>query len=182
MLPLFRRPPKNTIAALYGAIVAQARLPVFYAGLAVPDTVLGRFDLIVLHLVLLLRRLREGEAAHRELAQGVFDAFCSDMDGNLREMGISDQAVPQQMRTVGEAFYGRAQAYEAALRNPGDGALTAALSRNVYGVAAPPVAAALLAAYVRRVIEVLSGQGLETLAAGRAHFPAPDAPPRSAAE
>jgi len=124
MLPLFRRPPKNTIAALYGAIVAQARRPVFYQGLEVPDTVLGRFDLIVLHLVLLLRRLREGEAVHRELAQGVFDAFCRDMDDNLREMGISDQGVPRQMRKVGAAFYGRAQAYEAALGEP-DGSLAA---------------------------------------------------------
>ena len=85
-----------------------------------PDTVLGRFDMIVLHLVLLLRRLRAGEAAHRALAQGVFDAFCRDMDDNLREMGISDQGVPRQMRKVGEAFYGRAQAYEAALAEPGD--------------------------------------------------------------
>jgi len=68
MLPLFRRSPKSTIAALYGAIVAQARLPVFYAGLGVPDTVLGRFDLIVLHLVLLLRRLRAGEATDRAQA------------------------------------------------------------------------------------------------------------------
>ena len=51
----------------------------------------------------MLRRLREGDAA---LAQGVFDEFCRDMDHNLREMGISDQGVPRQMRRVGEAFYG----------------------------------------------------------------------------
>jgi cytochrome b pre-mRNA-processing protein 3 len=174
MLPLFRRPPKSTIAALYGAIVAQARRPVFYQGLGVPDTVLGRFDLIVLHLVLLLRRLREGEAVHRELAQGVFDAFCRDMDDNLREMGISDQGVPRQMRKVGAAFYGRAQAYEAALGEP-DGSLAAALARNVYGVAEPPVAAVTLAAYVRQAVDSLAGQGLGALAAGGVSFPEPQA-------
>ena len=120
ILPLFRRSPKRTIAALYGAIVAQARAARSSTqAYGVPDTVLGRFDLIVLHLVLLLRRLRAGEAAHRALAQGVFDAFCRDMDHNLREMGISDQGVPRQMRRVGEAFYGRAQAYEAALARAG---------------------------------------------------------------
>jgi cytochrome b pre-mRNA-processing protein 3 len=173
MLPLFRRPPRNTIAALYGTIVAQARRPVFYEGFAVPDPVLGRFDLIVLHLVLLLRRLREGEAAHRELAQGVFDAFCRDMDDNLREMGISDQGVPRQMRKVGEAFYGRAQAYEAALGGP-DG-LAAALGRNLYGADAPPVAAAALAAYVREAVAMLAGQELGALASGRVSFPEPQA-------
>jgi len=181
MLPLFRRSPKSTIAALYGAIVAQARLPVFYAGLGVPDTVLGRFDLIVLHLVLLLRRLRAGEAAHRALAQGVFDAFCRDMDHNLREMGISDQGVPRQMHKVGAAFYGRAQAYEAALAEPGDG-LAAALARNVYGLDEPPVAAVTLATYVRQAVDILSGQELGSLAAGRVSLPVPQAPAAAAVE
>src|SRR3989442_6857779 len=113
MLPLFRRSPNPSIAALYGAIVAQARLAVFYQTYGVADTVLGRFDLIVLHLALVLRRLRRDH--EKAVAQGVFDAFCRDMDDNLREMGVGDQAVPEQMRRVGEAFYGRAQAYDAAL-------------------------------------------------------------------
>src|SRR6185295_12932633 len=130
--PLFHRPPKRTIAVLYGAIVAQARDARFYGPYQVPDTVLGRFDLIVLHLSLLLRRLRAGDAAMRALAKGVFDEFCRDMDHNLREMGISDQGVPRQMRRVGEAFYGRAQAYDAALVPPGSDALAQALARNVY--------------------------------------------------
>ena len=94
----------------------------FYAELGVPDTVLGRFDMVLLHVVLVLRRLREGGEGgegERALAQGLFDTFCRDMDHNLREMGISDQGVPRHMQRVGEAFYGRAQAYEAALAERG---------------------------------------------------------------
>ena len=176
MLPLFRRSPKPTIAALYGAIVAQARHAAFYQSCAVPDTVLGRFDMIVLHLVLVLRRLREGDAAAVAAAQGVFDAFCRDMDDNLREMGIGDQGVPDQMRRVGEAFYGRAQAYEAALQERRDEALVAALTRNVYaGGAELQVAASRLAGYVRRVAQDLGEQAAERLAAGEIHFPEPEA-------
>jgi cytochrome b pre-mRNA-processing protein 3 len=180
MLPLFRRPPNPTIAALYGAIVAQARHAVFYQNYAVPDTVLGRFDMIVLHLVLVLRRLRDGGAARsapqRAAAQGVFDAFCRDMDDNLREMGIGDQAVPDQMRRVGEAFYGRAQAYEAALQQPADDALIAALVRNVYpGCSEPQVAAGCLATYVRRMVQHLAEQPPERLAEGMVSFPQPEA-------
>jgi cytochrome b pre-mRNA-processing protein 3 len=172
--PLFRRPGR-TIAALYGAIVAQAREPRFYAAYGVPDTVLGRFDLLVLHLALLLRRLREGDAT-RALAQGVFDAFCRDMDHNLREMGISDQGVPHQMRRVGEAFYGRARAYDAALAEVADDALVQALARNVYaGAGEPHIAAIRLAAYVRDVVSTLSKQRHEDMARGIAHFPAPAA-------
>jgi cytochrome b pre-mRNA-processing protein 3 len=172
--PLFRRTPNRTIAALYGVIVAQARDARFYETYGVPDTVLGRFDLIVLHLALLLRRLREGDAA---LAQGVFDAFCRDMDHNLREMGIGDQGVPHQMRRVGEAFYGRAQAYDAALGATGEEALAGALARNVYAEAVEPqVAAVQLASYVRQTAAALQAQPLDELARGVLRFPQPAVP------
>jgi cytochrome b pre-mRNA-processing protein 3 len=171
--PLFRRPDRS-IATLYGAIVAQARDARFYEAYGVPDTVPGRFDLLLLHLLLLLRRLREGDAT---LAQGVFDEFCRDMDHNLREMGIGDQGVPRQMRRVGEAFYGRAQAYDAALGAQGEGALADALARNVYAEAIEPdVAAIRLAAYVRAAAAALNAQPLEELARGVVRFPEPSVP------
>ena len=188
--PLFRRSPKPTITALYGAIVAQARTPRFYEDYAVPDTVLGRFDMVLLHAVLVLRRLRAGEARDRALAQVLFDAFCRDMDHNLREMGISDQGVPHQMRRVGEAFYGRAQAYDAALAESDDAALGEALgealARNVYAGAAADGApreavVAALSAYVRQAARALAEQPLDGFARGEVRFPEP-APVRAAAE
>src|SRR3954469_2401706 len=183
MIPPLFRTPDPTIAALYGAIVAQARDARFYQAYAVPDTVLGRFDLIVLHLALLLRRLRDGDTAMRTLAQGVFDEFCRDMDRNLREMGISDPGVPRQMQKVGEAFYGRAQAYDVALAAEGDTALAQALIRNVYtGASGQEMAAAELAAYVRQVVEALDAQPSEELARGVLRFPAPTVALAPAAE
>src|SRR5258705_7301148 len=87
ILKLFRRVPwDDTISRLYGTIVAQARMPAFYQIYAVPDTVNGRLEMIMLHAVLVLRRL-EGEAAPiRALGQGLFDRFCRDMDDSMREM------------------------------------------------------------------------------------------------
>src|SRR5882757_11444707 len=172
--PLFRRSPETTIAALYGAVVAQARCQCFYQEYGVADTVLGRFDMIVLHAALLLRRLREGDRAMQRLAQGIFDAFCLDIDHNLREMGISDQGVPRQMRRVGEAFYGRARAYDAALAQPDDAMLADALARNVYAdVTVGQVAALHLAAYVRRAVAALDSQELAAIARGVLRFPEP---------
>ncbi len=82
ILPAFRRSVHdNNIYALYGMIVAQVRLGVFYTAYRIPDTVQGRFELLVLHLVLVLRRLgREPETAkaavsvRREIAP---DSSCS---------------------------------------------------------------------------------------------------------
>src|SRR4051812_29594275 len=82
---LFRRSPKqDSIHALYGAIVAQARSPAFYLDYAVPDTVTGRLEMILIHVSLFFRRARGGTDM-QWLGQGVFDRFCDDMDGNLRE-------------------------------------------------------------------------------------------------
>ena len=107
---------ERTIRDLYGAIVAQARSVEFYTAYGVPDTVQGRFDLIVLHLVLLLDRLGRGEGSGRDIGQKLFDVFCRDLDGNLREMGVGDLAVPKQMRRFAEAFYGRQTGLRHSLR------------------------------------------------------------------
>ena len=131
ILSLFRRPDAAKFNALYGVIVAQARLPVFYAGFGVPDTVEGRFDMVVLHLMLVLRRLRQNSRC-RGLAQGLFDAFWRDMDHNLREMGVGDLSVPKEMKRLAEAFYGRQRAYEEALSATDPTLLGAALERNVF--------------------------------------------------
>jgi cytochrome b pre-mRNA-processing protein 3 len=132
----FRNPRSRlsgTIEAIYGMIVAQSREPLFYRDLGVPDTVDGRFDLLVLHLWMVLRRLRRGEGGVG-LAQALFDRFCSDMDDNLREMGVGDLAVPKRMQAFGEAFYGRAAAYDLALSGGQDdnqGPLAQAICKNI---------------------------------------------------
>ena len=128
----FRKPrlaPRGTIEAIYGMIVTQAREPLFYRNFGVPDTVNGRFDLLLLHLWMVLRRLRQAEAG-TELAQALFDHFCADMDANLREMGVGDLAVPKRMQAFGEAFYGRSAAYDLALADSPE-ALAQALCRNI---------------------------------------------------
>ncbi|MGH6665702.1 MAG: ubiquinol-cytochrome C chaperone family protein [Pseudolabrys sp.] len=173
IFPLFRRNAQaHTISILYGMIVAQARLSYFYRDYAVADTVNGRFDLIVLHLALVLERLA-GEPGLQSLGQGVFDRFCRDMDQNLREMGISDLKVPKEMQRIGEAFYGRAQAYRTALAAKDDARLVAALERNIYG-GAQVTAAPRLAAYMREALGQLAAQDSASLGRGKLHFPDPD--------
>jgi cytochrome b pre-mRNA-processing protein 3 len=174
---LFRRDPQAaTITALYGAIVAQARVPAFYLAFSVPDTPEGRFDLLVLHLALVCRRLGRAEgaeqAAARALSQGIFDMFCRDMDHNLREMGVGDLSVPKTMRKLGEAFYGRLEVYDRALASADDADLAAALGRNVPGQA-PVEAAQRLAAYVRAAAARLEALPIAGFRNGKVSFPDP---------
>ena len=170
-----RHQQAHTIRALYGAIVAQARTPSFYAAYLVPDTVEGRFDMIVLHLALVLRRLRREPTELGALGQSVFDLFCTDMDHSLREMGVGDLAVPKHMRRLGEAFYGRALAYDRALENQCGELLASALARNLFPAEdATPPGAVRLASYVRATEGGLNAQLGAAIASGALHFPDPD--------
>ncbi len=168
-MALFRsRRDENTIAALYGAIVAQARLPAFYAEAGVPDTVEGRFDMIVLHLALFLRRLRHESGKLPPVGQAVFDKFCTDMDHNLREMGVGEMVVPRRMRGFGEAFYGRAAAYDQALDADDMVALEAAIARNLR-----PSAARCVAVYASDAARQLAAAPDGDFEAGILTFPTP---------
>ncbi|MDE2380016.1 ubiquinol-cytochrome C chaperone family protein [Bradyrhizobium sp.] len=174
----FRKPrlaPRGTIEAIYGMIVTQAREPIFYRDLGVPDTVNGRFDLLLLHLWLLLRRLRTAPDS-TALAQALFDRFCEDMDDNLREMGVGDQTVPKRMRAFGEAFYGRSMAYDQAMDEGGE-ALAAAISRNLLSRnvldGGAPAEARRLAAYARAADAELERTDAAVLLGASFTFPSP---------
>lgn len=132
---------------LYGAIVAQARTPAFYSSLGVPDTVTGRFEMVVLHTVLVLDRLQRDQR-ERALGQKIFDLYCIDMDRSLRELGIGDLGVPKRMKKMTEAFYGRAAAYRAAISAGDAAALADAICRNVFAGEPAALGAVGLADYV----------------------------------
>ena len=157
--------------SLYGAAVAAARDPYLYASLGVADTLDGRFDMVCLHAVLLVRRLQREQQPGPSLAQAVFDAMFSDMDVTLREMGVGDLSVGRRVRAMWEAFNGRALAYDAALSAADPLALEAALVRNVWRGATPPEGcAARLARLVRAQAAGLDGQAFAALTAGQVRF------------
>jgi cytochrome b pre-mRNA-processing protein 3 len=163
-----RRDPR--IAALYGTIVAQARHPAFYRDYGVPDTVSARIDMIIMHLVLVLRRLHQTPESGKAMGQELFDMFCNDMDDNFREMGVGDLKVPKEMRRIAEAFYGRAKIYDAALDGGDAAALASALGRNVFGTPDLPLGARRLAAYMKVSLQALNAREDAMLLGGELAF------------
>lgn len=161
-------------AWIYNAIVEQARRPQFYESFDVPDTLDGRFDLIVLHAGLYLPRLKSVPGEGKGLAQATFDQMLANLDQNLRELGAGDMSLPKKMKSMVQAFYGRATAYDAALKGGDAQALREALHRNVYrgaGVPQPKIDA--LAAYVRAASEALKAASDTDILAGTFVWPAP---------
>lgn len=150
--------------ALYVALVARARDPYLYTECAIPDTLDGRFDAIVLHLFLVSRRLRSEERGERFL-QLLQEAFISDMDRSLRELGVGDTGVGKRIQKMASALLGRAAAYEASFDN--EEAFAQALSRNVYRSETPNAPCALLVAYARRFAGGLSAMRASELMSGQ---------------
>lgn len=147
------RPSEVQIQAqdAYIALTKQARNPIFYRELGVPDTLDGRFELIVLHLWLQLTRW---EASTNDSKRALIEAFFQDMDQNLREFGI-DMGIKKRMKAMANGYNGHLTAYDAALAKGDDAALADAFARNIYSTADTAASDAQLAALTRYAREAV---------------------------
>jgi cytochrome b pre-mRNA-processing protein 3 len=168
---LFSTPAYQMEAArAYVTVVNQSRQPFFYAEYAVADTLDGRFDVIVLHLFLISHRLRKEQSEEAgEFNRVLQEAFFSDMDRNVREMGVSDTGVGKRIKAMAQAFFGRLQAYSNGLTGSVD--FKESLRRNLYREAS--VSDAQLQAvhdYCVRTLTVLDTQDAQSIMRGEIHF------------
>ena len=170
-------PVKRAAESLYSSAVQAARNSVLYTEYGVPDTVDGRFEMIALHVYVLLRRLKTTGLEGKALSQSVFDSMFDDMDRTLREMGAGDLGVGRRVKEMAKAFYGRIAAYDDGLGEPDPGALRLALERNVFrgsegGADDQAYRGAALAQYLRELAQEMDRCDADRLLSGHVTFPA----------
>lgn len=165
-----RRAPRKSASALYGRIVAQSRLAEFYKDFNVPDTVEGRFELLALHMFIVLETLRRQGAGGDPVARCLVDAFFADMDTSMRELGVGDMAVPKRMRKLSAAFYERLNTYRGAAESPASLANT--IQDHIFGGVRTERAQAL-ASYALQALAEPQNLAIEALLGGRVEFPDP---------
>lgn len=158
---------------LYAQIVAAARQPDLYSDWKVPDTPLGRFEMLGLHLFLFLHRVRGEEGVIRDVAQELTDEFFRDVEHSIRELGISDPGVPKRMKRLAGMFYGRVASYGEAIDSADRKALADAISRNVRPGVEGWNEADRLAIYAIAAATRLAGQSTDAFLEAGADFPAP---------
>ncbi len=172
---LFQRtsPTEDAALRLYRTLVEKARDPVFYSALAVPDTVNGRFDMVVIHAMLVLRRLRDGGIEGEASGKALLELLFTDMDQSLREMGIGDMGIKHHIKRMAKALFGRAEAYENGL--DGDpAALLAALKENLYRHSKPTEDQfARMSDYLQRAAQHVRVQNVAEMIAGQMDFAVP---------
>lgn len=170
ILSLLRRKRSPVPEALYAEIVAAARRPGFYTDLAVPDTMDGRFELLILHALLFLRRAKR-EASLAALAQEVVDRLFLELDRALREGGVGDMSVPKKIKTLAGLFYARIKGYEPLLAGRDRAGLAEALDRAIFAEASRADEAGRLADYLLGADATLAATvPAETLLAGHIPF------------
>jgi cytochrome b pre-mRNA-processing protein 3 len=165
---------RQTARSLYGSIVTRAREPVFYATWGVPDTVQGRFEMIALHLVLVLRRLAaEGRVGER-FGRALTEAFMVDLDDAMREMTFGDLAVPRDVKRAAAALFHRHRAYLAALGAADDMTLAQAIGAQLaYLDPGGGLDAHAIAVYVRRCASALDVEPAALILGGQVAWPPP---------
>lgn len=154
---------------LYEACVEQSRNEVFYVNLKIPDTFEARFDLLVLHLYLVMERLRSEEAGD-DISQQLFDVSFKHLEISLREMGVGDVGVLKRMKKMMTGFNGRVYAYKKALQN-GENLLDV-IDRNIYDNAGEITEDILtkVSNYITTNIAFLDSQTGENITAGKVAF------------
>tara|TARA_A100001037_G_scaffold200744_1_gene179529 strand:- start:2095 stop:2667 length:573 start_codon:yes stop_codon:yes gene_type:complete len=168
-----RRQRKETAIRLREALIEQSRQPDFYRDLGVPDTMLGRYEMVCLHAYLLLRRLKGEGVAGRALAQTLHNVIFDDFDVALREVGVGDMGIGKRIKKLAYNLHGRISAYEQGLA-AGDEDMAAALRRNLYASVEPTDAqVSAMTAYIRDARNVIDGADLALILAVRPPFPDP---------
>lgn len=175
----FRRDRQGQAAlTLYRSALTQARAPEFYLHGKVPDNLDGRFDLLVLHVFLILRRLKSIATA-RDLSQSLFRVMLNNLDEGLRESGVGDMGIGRHIKQMAAGFYGRVASYEAAVTGQDRIALAEALKRNLYGTVLgtpdepQPAVLERISGYVLEAEAGLRGQNDQQLLEGSVKFPSP---------
>ena len=134
---------------IYQSVLAASRQPELYIEFDVPDNLDSRFDMLCLHISLVMLRLRQlPDDIQKPLNQSLFDRFFADMDFTLREMGVGDLGVGKRVRKMSEAFMGRLTAYDDALARDDKEALSLAVARNLRRAETSCAADQRMAAYI----------------------------------
>ena len=127
-----RKPFEDEAFALYNSAMKASRNPYLYKTCGVEDSLEGRFEMICLHVVLIIHRLNEDYERTAELSQSLFDAMFADMDQSLRQIGIGDMGIPRRMKHMMKSFNGRIHVYTEALEARSRKKLEEAIKRNIF--------------------------------------------------
>lgn len=160
--------------AIYLRVRHQVDRPAIYDVFSLEETFKTTFSLLVLHMWLCLRRLKEEGKEGIELGQYLYEIYNHDLELRVSKAGVN-LLLSKWMKELERIFYGNIVAYDAAIEKHGD--LQNVIWRNVFsddGTSKPSEGALLsvqaLTRYVRREASSLSLTGKDAIISGNFKF------------
>lgn len=172
---LFRNRKHNQaiMTRQYDALTRISRQPVFFLDYGMPDTVMGRFEMVAIVMILFFRRTAKSPTSGQQLAQEIVDAFFQDLDHSIRELGIGDVGVPKRMKKFAGMFYGRLEAYSKAMDAGDATSLAEALARNIHPEKPDAPDMSAMAHYMLETEKALAAVPEDDIATGSLDMPVP---------
>jgi len=160
------RRPEDEGAALYAALVAEARRPAWYVEGGVADTLDGRFAVLASLVALAILRLEDGRESAVRGSVALTESFIADMDAQMREQGFGDPSLGKQVRSMVGALASRVDRWRHARSGEVDWA--DAVRFSIYRDVSPAAetAAIFSAEALRRFDEGMAGASDEALLKG----------------
>ena len=159
---------------LLEGIINQSRSEIFFSEFGVPDTVIGRFDMLSLHTYLLSRRIRKenDQGLFAPLNQDIFDLYVEDIERALRQIGIGDTSVPKRKKRMVRSFFGLVDDFDRIL-DGGDSSEFLIRVKNRF-IPDSDVEPDLLGQYINATEAWLEGQSASSILAGSLAWNNPD--------
>ncbi len=172
---LFKKSSSQPIPQqLYGSVMTHARSAAFFTDYGIPDTVMGRFDILSLHIYLLARRFREeGSDIAQDLSQEIFDLYVHDVERALRELGIGDTSVPKKKKKMIRSFYGQIDDFDEAINTRNKNEVMDKVS-NRYLADVENANPALLTSYMLQTEDHLQSQNIKAVLSGELNWLSPE--------
>lgn len=118
---------------LYMLAAQHAQNPQFYHTFQVSDSVSGRYELLCIHLFLLLLRLRKDDV-QKLTSQHLTEFMVKDLEGASREINFQEFSAPNNVNKLIAGFFERSQEYEKGLHQGRRAYLEQVVSKYVFGL------------------------------------------------
>ncbi|KAI4323718.1 hypothetical protein L6164_023302 [Bauhinia variegata] len=162
---------------VYRRIISQVDKPPIYEVFSLEKTFKTTYSLLVLHMWLCLRRLKQEGKEGVEFGQYLYEIYNHDVELRVSKAGVN-LLLTRWMKDLEKIFYGNIVAYDTAIlpeAKPED--LSTVIWRNIFsddGVSTPDGAALqsvqAMARYVRREVNCLSLTDKEAMYSGNFMF------------
>ena len=169
---MFFKKKNKVIDSIYEKVVSISRKKFFYRDLEVPDTLDGRFDMLILFTIIVVYKLTLIKPKGNDLAQELFDFLFKDLDRSLRELGAGDIGVANRIKKMSSAYLGRQKSYCEAFDSNDLDNLIKSLNNNVYrNVIVDKEKIKLLALFSFQVVKKLNNYQEHEILEGNFDFP-----------